>query len=433
MKKKIVVPAILLGLLVMGILSLRYATFPNKEEFLVIWGKLANENDQCIILVLVPGRQETKMPVIGEPSCNYAQAYIQGIPHLVHVQENPGVIKIYDVTSEGNLVTTHNISLDGVKITSFPQWENDKHFYISGILADREQIFQVDSESGKFSPFIYSNSDALTLPTISPDGRFLKYVRFAGKNNSFECRLDCYSYFSLVNLDTGEDKELVPIFEPVVNNPTFTHCHELWSPNSQYLAFNVGCGSEFPQEVVIMDINFQITALISPSLQGSGVDPISWFSDAELLIGKSIEVSQSFPYRYFVYSIDTNTGQELSIFDAEGSITPIYNTDVTKGGSRIVGTSIGSTPDGQTQSIVIGKIVENRTQLQSEQGDRYNNHPLWSSSGNWVAYAFAEDNFSYVEDGPSIGIMNAEGTVIMETKDTVFNERSLGYGWFESR
>ena len=102
-------------------------------------------------------------------------------------------------------------------------------------------------------------------------------------------------------------------------------------------------------------------------------------------------------------------------------------------GSGIVGTSVGLTPDGQTQSIVIGEIVENNSQLQSELGDRYNNYPLWSSNNDWIAVAFANSNFGFYENGASVGILDKAGKVILETKDIVFSERSLGYGWFESK
>lgn len=395
---------------------------------------LSNEEDRCSLLVLDHDQKEFKTSVIDEPSCNYAQINIQGKPSLAYVQEDPGVVKIYDITSKGQIVSRLSISLNGVRITSFPQWGDNEHFYISGILNDREQIFRVDSKSGEFVSYIYEDDSAVRLPSISPDGNFLIYGKFEGKNNSFECRLDCYNRYSLVNINTGEEKEFLPILEPIVSNPTFTHCRELWSPNGQYLAFNVGCGSEFPQEVVVVDVyNHQITNIISPSVKDSIVDSISWLSNTELLIGKSIEESQSFPYHYFVHPINMDTSQELRLFDEDGLVIPIFEIDTTKDGSRIAGTSIGSTADGQTKSIVIGEIVENKSRLQSEQGDRYNSHPMWSSGGDWVAYDFADTTFSYAEDGVGIGIMNVAGEVILETKDIVFKERGLGYGWFESK
>lgn len=431
LKRKILLLALLLlGLLIVGIWSSQFEMLSNRKEFLVVWGKLSNKEDPCSLLVLDPDQKEIKASVIGEPSCNYSQTYIQGKPRLAYVQKDPGIVKIYDITSKGQIVPRLSISLSRVRITSFPQWGEDQYFYISGILNDREQIFRVDSKSGEFVPFIYDDESAVRLPTISPDGNFLVYGKFEGKNNSFECRLDCYNHYSLVNISTGEDKDLLPILEPVVSNPTFTHCRELWSPNGQYLAFNVGCGSEFPQEVIVVDVyNHQITNIISPLVKDSIVDSISWLSNIELLIGKSIEESQSFSYHYFVHSINIDSSQELRLFDEDGLVTRIFEIDTTKDGSRIAGTSIGSTADGQTKSIVIGEIVENNSQLQSELGDRYNSHPMWSSGNDWVAYDFADTTFSYAEDGIGVGIMNVAGEVILETEDAVFKEG--GFGWFE--
>ncbi len=383
-----------------------YVTQTSFEELLVILGK-HTQNESCSVVVFNPMSQE--QTVFEQRGCELSIVEIDSIPHIALSDTEPNTIDIYSVNSTEGLEKEFTYFLEDVRITSKPIIDKDGSLYVNGIIDNKEQILQLTQDSNSMTVLpLYEDGPPILSPGNVSGNDYIIYYNFEGKETRLDCRLNCYPYFKLYNIKTGEHLDLRSILPESV--PTsFTHCHELWSPDHTHLAFTVGCYSETPNQIVILDVLHQkITQVINPLPGDSGVESIVWLSDTQLIYRSGSMID------YALFSVeDGEMGKLLGLsLEREGEIFNIRDLNFNLDAQTFVGTSLGNTQDFQTRSVVVGGIMDDDYQTKPLLGEQCNITPKLSPSNNWVAFSSAKDCDSATKDGVTIGLLDKLGNVI---------------------
>lgn len=401
------------------------------KELLVVWGQEKFDDNYCSVQVVDPDMQTTGSVLQVEAPCYFYTFESEGVTKLAQFRDYSNEIKVFGITPQLSLEVEQVLELKDVSMTSLPIWAEDGVIYVSGIWQEREQILRVDSQTGEVSPFIVNEEGIATAPSLSPDGKYLLYVTFADKMTTGQCQLDCYSQLRLFNMETGADVSLSSIIEPAMVNPTFTQCGG-WSPTENYLSFTIGCySSESPNQIIVLDVETnQVVADIRPVVDDTNVAEIGWFSDQELLFSrpKLVEGENIWLSRYYVYSLETGLTTEavkLPDFHSDGTtFFELLDSDWTESKDFIVGIS-GRNAEGNSPLIVI-KVDSEPVQINMLETESFNTYPLWSASGNWIAYQTADEVFALDTD---VKVTNREGGVSVNTGLNDMPGELLGYMW----
>ncbi len=435
--RKLVIILMLIVILLFFVLF--YWRFNNSgsTELLVAWGVKDDvfEGD-CILQVINPKRQESSQIHVGD-TCNYEVTNIQGQPRLVEVQREPGAMVVYSITSDGDLIVDKTLLLNGVKVVSYNgldfQVGNDGTIYFPGILSnaegvmkDREQILRIDP-TGEIMPLAANEDGMAAYPFVSPGDSHLIYLIHDGIKSSAECISVCGYYYHLLDIETNSDVNLASLVNHLGANPAFSHCYAQWSPNGRFLAFNIGCESESPQYIVIFNVeDNEIVTVIKP-IESDSVNTVDWLSNDELVYGQWVHVEgYEYPfYHYFVYSISSDIFAEflnLTLTNSDGYIN-LGPIDWASGGQYIAGATTSS--DG---IIVVDTSLE-RQNVNYISANTLSRDPLWSPSGNWIAYKSSPDSDTFFENGFfSVKIADRAGQMLLDT-DVVNIQGGLGYAW----
>lgn len=378
------------------------STTASEDERFVIWGQDAN--GECYIWnVDVKGKAHTRF-ISEHQECNYKIATIEQKDYLVHSQAKPGKISIYTLKSDGleiqNIITTGE-----VEISSFPIPDNNGQFYFSGILDNKERIYRVN-DVGDMLLLTNLTSGMAYNPILSPDSQYLAFQFFEGANNRYECMVECGSVYRIVTIDTQQEL----LMEEFTDDCSYPDQRFLkWSPQSDHVVFNVGCGQENHHLEIFSLANNTITAKIyaeifSPSLYG-------WISEQEIVYDAAVDhviegYDSTLPIRrILVYSIKDNTSADLGNFPLianTGNRFVINFIDWTENGDSIAGRLADSViiTGRQNNDTIFSysqihepkSIVANGNSKASQFDD-----PAWSQSGQWLAYSSPEQTISFVD------------------------------------
>lgn len=435
--RKLAIGLILIIVLLFLALFFRRINNVRKDELLVAWGVKNDvvEND-CILQVINPKRQDLGQVHVGG-NCNYQAVYIQGQPRLVEVQKESDAIVIYSITSDGDLIVEKSLSLSGVKVFHSSldfQVGNDGTIYFPGVLnhaegvmKDRMQILRIDP-TGEIMPLAANQDGIAVSPLISPDDSHLIYKIHDGIKSSAECISVCGYYYHLLDMETNSDVNLASLVNHLGANPNVSHCRAQWSPDGHFIAFNLGCESESPQYIVIFNVeDNEIVTVIKPIENNSNAGMVNWLSDDELVYGQHVHVKgYDYPfYHYFTYSISSDTSTDflnLTLTDTDGYNVDLWQIDWTSDGQYV----IGSPSSGNGLIMVDASSEEQNINYISE--NTYNNLPLWSPSGDWIAYRSALDYDTFIENGNAVKITERTGQTFLDT-DVLNIRRGLGYAW----
>lgn len=381
-------------------------TEDHAQERLVVWGRSEEGSDgKCWVWLLDPASQlEPVRQVSGKQDCNYAvvtvndKEYLASLPHWnPHVVEQPAEIVLYDVTREGELVVFQTIPMGDIHLSSLtnpPQWAADGSVYLAGILNGKEQIFRYDGQAAVIEPYLDNEGGFSTDPLLSPDGRFLAYAVVENNESSQLCdRRDCSRrFYHIWDIETGQDMELLPLIEPwVAGEPYFMHCALDWSPTSKFVAFSVGCGSQEPGSVAIINVeNRELVEVINAQNIDSNVGKFEWLSDDRLVVLGNVGFAGSNEHHegYLLYAAGAQAWQPLeyvperNVYDYDR----VAFSDWTKDGTLAVGQTQVPGEQRAVELVIFAAENGDSNGEYVQTPDEYVNLPLWSPADSFIAY-----------------------------------------------
>ncbi len=436
--------AIILTLIVISLfLVLFYWRFNNASstELLIAWGWQGDINDRnCILQVINPKRQELGQIHVGG-SCSYQVVHIQGQPRLVEEQKEPRAMVVYSITSDGDLVIEKSLPVEGVTTPGSlnTQFGEDGTVYFAGILdsasgvmQDRMQILRMDPQTGEITPLAANEAGIAISPLVSPSDAHLIYLIHDGIKSSAECISVCGYYYHLLDLETNSDLNLASLVNHLGASPGFSHWRAQWSPDGRFLAFNLGSESESPHYIIIFNVeDNEIVTVIKPIENTSDVILVDWLSNDELVYRQRVHVEgyEDGFYNYFVYSTSRDRSTEFLnlalLTSSDGIVYRSLHIDWTSDGQDIV--MLGIIAPGLTPLIIVNTNPEKQN-VNYTSTDTYNGYPLWSPSGDWIAYSSAPDYDAFIENGYAVKITDRAGQILLDT-DVLNIQRRLGYAW----
>ncbi len=412
-------------------------------ELLVAWGWQGSGPDRiCILQVINPGTQKRSPIHANIENCRYQVVNIQEQPRLVGEQNDPKAIVVYAIISTGTLVLEETIPVEGIIETYrplYPQFGDGGKIYFAGILHSatgvmqgRVQLLQLDSQTGDISSLTTFKEGMIDSPQLSPDGSFLIYSVYPELRTWRDCRSHCGSYYRLLNLETNVDIDLVSQVNHLGANPVYSHCNLQWSPDGRFIAFNIGCESESPQYIIIFNVETnEVVTVIKPVEETlpSRAGMTGWLSNDELVYGQHISVEgfEFQVFRYFVYSLSTDSSEEwvnLPLTYSNGSIPELWNINWTLDGKYLTG--ITNRSDGAP--LLVMSTSPKESQVRYISPDTINERPLWAPSGDWIAYTSFGDLDAWYESRNTIKITDRAGEVILDT-DVSNITAALNYAW----
>lgn len=391
-------------------------------ELFIAYGRTSWPDGDCTLLIVNPA-QSTITQHQGHPSCNYGMAKINGKKRLIAYtpyqasSPNKSEIVIYDVSVSGEITIKQTIRLDGIQITSMPQWGSNGWIYMSGIAGGNEQIYRYHTATQELFPYINVSDGFTTAPQISPTHNVIVYKAIKGFDNHTECRTECPVTELLVwDINSGASLSLTQLTKPFISEQVLeqfpVYCHELWSPEGTYFAFEVGCGVQGERLSFVYESHTQnLAPLIVPNpYKDSSVR--KWLMDNKLLLytGGAIE----YPNRDAIYSVQEKSWELLPVLLIEDSL-PVFFDDWTNDALRAIGqTTLLDENGNDRNAVVIMNLVNNREEtvyIQIPNEDRYIRTPvIWSPTGKWAMYASYRD-----ESINRFSILTWEGKLITET------------------
>ncbi len=417
---------IVIGIIAVGAFLLALLLFvqPRVEpELLIVWDK--QEND-CSLWIVNPHKQQT-ISLPGREGCRYAIVPIDGRQRLIYVEKYPAVITLFNVSKKG-LTVDEEIILEGIEITSIPQWPVNDKMYFSAIEEDQEAIYAYTIRTGLVEKLIEYQEGFAYEPVLSPNGKQFVYWVRDGLVNRYQCIMgECRgNYYYLADLEKQTQTALVSLIE---NPQPHTHCHPMWSPSGRFFAFQIGCDT-FPNQIIVFDTAWnKVLIVVDPSPGEMGVDLIGWLSDTELVYRGNVfiqEYNNTFT-QHQILSTETLSSEllaNLPVRTPDDNIFDLYWAKWAEDGQRIAAIGPGSF---YTTSLV---IVDVRGQIvQQFPFDRLRTfwhivQPIWSDSGQYIAYISAETLDS---DVAIVNILDRDGRVIYSEK--LSQVTRLEFGW----
>jgi Tol biopolymer transport system component/uncharacterized protein (UPF0333 family) len=440
---------ILLASVILLALVMFYVAFKksNSTELLVAWGWQGDRIERkCTLQVINPKSQERGRVHTKDENCNYQVINIQGHPYLVGVQDNPRSIVLYSITASGDLVIEKTIPIEGATVvlgSLHPQFEDGDDIYFSGILnsatgemKDRIQLLRLNSQTEEITSFVAYEEGMIDFPLLSPDGSHLIYSAFPGLKTWADCRSHCGSYYHLVDLETNSGVNLALAVNYLGANSTFSHCNLHWAPNGRFIAFNLGCESESPGYIVIFNVEEnEVVTVIKAIESTSNADIVGWLSNDAIIYGQNVskEGYQFHFYRYFTYSLSENASSELTdlpLINSEGLGLVIRGVNLTVDG-KYLAAAINGWSETVAPLLVMG-IGSEESSVSYISTDTINERPLWSPSGDWIAYISFEDPDAWYESRNIVKITDRAGDTVIDTdivNITSLNE--LRYFWLQ--
>ncbi len=400
-------------------------------ELLLAWGWQGNADDRsCIFQIINPNNQESGPVHTNDKSCNYQIVNIQGKSRLVWEQTEPRAIIIYVVTANGDLIIENVLPIEGVTSTKGSlniQFGNDGAVYFGGILdnangviQDRMQLLQMDPETGQITSLTAHKEGMVDLPIVSPDGTYLVYSVFNGLKTWADCRGSCASHYYLMERKTNSIINLSSLVNHLASDPKVSHCGLHWSPNGRFIAFNLGCESEPTRHVAIFDVeNNEVVTVIKSDKDASDVSLVGWLSNNELVYGQSVskEGYDFYFYRYFIYSLVTDTSNELTaipLTNSEDLGLVIQDVTWTSDGEYLAAAVHGWDETGAP--LLVMNIDSELSQINYITPDTFNERPLWSTSGDWIAYISSKNLDTWYDGKNAVKITDPAGQMIFDTE-----------------
>lgn len=420
-------------LLLIGFSSLVSCTqFSNRpQELLIVWGTQP-QNDQCNLIVVNPSTGE-KISKEFE-TCDLSLIEVDGVTHLASVNKKQDVIAIYSIHVDKGLKKEIEYSKNGMRFTSNPLSSADESLYVNGIQNGHEGIYHLPKGENHFVELLLKADGAPILSSLNiPGNRFFLYNHYANKNTRFQCRLDCYSSYYLYDTETGISTNLQDLVSQFSPHPYthYTHCHDLWSPNNELLAFQIGCYSESPQQIAIINpITLEVMDIIKPIGEVPMTTAIGWISSTELIVNAGTLFNNT------IISVNPKKttefkGLSLKRGDRAYEITQV-DFNLTK--SLFTGTVSG--PEWNTDEklqqkkpLVIGSIVNEEYVGESYLNDSFVLFPKISYSGDWIAFGSADDLESVFDKGVEVRILNISESTVSDNIGKLFNKQGLELRW----
>lgn len=393
-------------------------------EVLIIWGWDDLSRDKCLIWIISP-LTDPVSKTTEDSSCHYQTAKIEGRQRLISFEERivPTRVLLHEVDDNLALITQRVIDLQGVGITSTPQWGPDENIYFGGVLDSKEQVFRFDAVEETLTSYLDSEEGFATDPLISPSGKHLAYQVWVttAYNNRFDCQLSCFNrVYRIVDIEQGVIFDPRPLMEPVPPLVSDLQCGAEWSPTGRYLVIEANCETHSTSTIVIDVVNNEIEAVFNDD-EENYIRRVVWISDDELLLYKgAVSINVPTDIGYWVYSTETKTLQKnirLAERNKDGSY-PISLLDWSQDRMFAVGTTITVVEPSQqpVSALVIINASDDGPPLYIEsQGEVISSvlgsQPRWSPSGNFIAYYSYEQSEDLISTG-EISIVDSEGEVV---------------------
>jgi hypothetical protein len=417
------------------------ATIPNSrpEELLLVWGRESAFAGDCHLLILNPTTQQQLEFINQGQDCNYGVVTVHGKQHLTSypsflpIDDRPHMeLALYDLTVEGELKIQQKFVLDNIRVSYPPQWSENGFIYLSGIRDGREQIYLFNIQTETLVPYIDAFGGFSTLPSLSPDHRYLAYRVVANHQSQDECGgLTCFKIsYHIWDTVTETDIAFLPLVEPFIwGEPYFMHCDLTWSPTGRFIAFDVGCGLQRPSSIVIFDVIKQ--ELVEVINSQEDLTKSGWVSEDEIIIrGKmSFALSEGADDGYIIYSANDQDWYNLSDLSAfqNYDLDKIFYQDWTDEGMVLVGTSLMSIEAAEQVPVLVIIDPISHLELQVSFSNERIENPTWSLNGNLIVYRSYDWDTRHEKS--RFVVITRTGETLLDTG--MLNIFSPKFSWFQ--
>jgi hypothetical protein len=153
-----------------------------------------------------------------------------------------------------------------VSTTSFPVWINDDKqiIFAASDKSGQGTLFIVNSDGSNLKPFLPDVSGLIFMPTLSPDGTTLAFVRYPGWRDKSRAEI------ASVDLSAMVVKSLVVLTAPK-NKETLLISGMSWSSDGKYLAFS--SNHEGESDIYIMSADGSSWFNLTGDVTGNAVSP----------------------------------------------------------------------------------------------------------------------------------------------------------------
>lgn len=148
-----------------------------------------------------------------------------------------------------------------------PQWdkENGQVIFAAPTSRDRVTLFKVDKNGQNITDLLPDLQGLSTAPTLSPDGRDLAFVRYAGWNKRDRVEIAIYEMVS------GKVRSLVVLPAPENGEELYVSGMD-WTPDGKYLAFSSNHGGE--SDIYVISADGQSWVNLTAERRGDALNPV---------------------------------------------------------------------------------------------------------------------------------------------------------------
>ena len=369
------------------------------------------EGDQGSIYVLAIG-QEKPYLVADDIVCMCADEPLiwspdgRAIAYLTGTTDKQSLRIVTDIDE----VVKHRYTLSPeLVVTSNPAWNpTDASLVFSARWNGKEDIFVWHLQDNAWQDLTTNVTGASRFPTWSPDGKWIAFSTYPSLaeitpencpegclGNLYIMRADGTGIFKVSNFDVASRR----------TGRAFEECHPLWSPDSQYLAFDVGCNPNAdPENIYVLDVVRRNLAKAT-HMEDQPLELVSltgWLPDDHVVYAIP-NIGPGPLDTLFVSKPDGTDAQKLVSLSPEDSKLDLKDLSWNKQGTQVVGEVFWHRTNPETPEIA----VLHRDSGEVDFTGVYGSNPRWSPTGDSIAY----------QDSQGIGLMSADQHVVKQLTD----------------
>jgi hypothetical protein len=199
------------------------------------------------------------------------------------------------------------------------------------------------------------------------------------------------------------------------------HCNLEWSPTSQFVAFEVGCGLQDPGSIVVFDAeNRKVVDVIRALSPLESIVQYEWLSDNRLVISGNVSslTTSNVLDGYLRFSADMQSWQTLHGIPERNKydFDRVYLSDWAEDGSLVVGQTQAPGEKRTVELVIIALEERSGETLYVQTPDEYIDSPILSPTGNWIAYR--SYNWDTRNTLSRFTVINTAGEIVFNTAMT---------------
>lgn len=400
------------------------------NEMLFVQGNI--DNDSCPWYAY----QNQLLQELKQLNCNSFFVQLNGTKHLIETTITMAgtSLIIYEIPGDLSQITKEIkiTSLSNLEILNIYEFADAEILFIGIDNSSKIQnLYRYNVNTEQLQPLLFLEKGFVDSLILSPDKNKLTYLlgyNEANDRNQFECpQTHCYKYqYHILDLQTEQSININSLLEE--NELGFlksNHCEGIWSDNSQFLSFKIGCYNDPQAALVVLDVinkTVNTPILFATPNPNNFIKFYIWTLENKLL---SSSMNQGQP-EHLLFDPTTNLKEAVKTlpFPYEGMVNQPY--DIHNGtiyANSLFTTTTGSTPI--TKLIIATAIQQNTVEYTNTRITQLH----WSPSGNFLSAIFRITSETG-ERSDYLTILDTNGNTIHQEKLSHF--LSINLRWVDN-